>query len=101
MTEKGFIICRPEGETTLNGLEYLLDDKDEIWHFDSEKEATGFLNEHGINEEDIMLKYHAFCQHCAKGFFFDKEDAPDEEDRAFYVCPDCKRIIENRINNKH
>lgn len=102
MTEKGFIIGRPIEGISLNGLEYLLDDeRNGITHFDTEEEARRFMAEHGIDEEDIILQYHIFCRHCAKEFFFETDAIPKGEDRVFYVCTECKRIIENKINNKH
>jgi hypothetical protein len=88
MTEKGFIICRPEGETTLNGLEYLLDEKNEIRHFDSEEEVSRYLEEWGLSDnEDILVKYHIFCRRCAGEFFFDTTEVPEDTD--FYLCPVC------------
>jgi DNA-directed RNA polymerase subunit RPC12/RpoP len=99
MTEKGFIICRHEHGITLNKLEYLLDDKNEIRHFDSEQEVTDFMEKFGIEKDNVMVKYHIFCMHCGKEFFFEMEEMPDEEDKVFYVCIDCKKIIEKKINN--
>jgi DNA-directed RNA polymerase subunit RPC12/RpoP len=96
MTEKGFIISRPSGETTLNGPEYLLDDKDEIRHFNTKQEVTDFLEEHGIDEEDVSIQYHAFCMQCGKEFFFDTDEMPEEEDLVFYFCPDCAKIINEK-----
>jgi hypothetical protein len=93
MTEKGFIICRPEGETTLNGLEYLLDEKNEIRHFDSEEETNRYLEEWKLSDnEDIFIKYHIFCRHCVKEFFFDTNKVPEDMD--FYLCPDCIKDYE-------
>lgn len=96
--EKGFIICRPVGETTLNGLEYLFDDKNEIRHFNTEDEAVAFLKEHGLDWEDLMIQYHVFCMHCAKEFFFETDAMPEDARSVFYVCPDCKRMIEEQMN---
>jgi len=98
MTEKGFILCRPFGETALNGLEYLLNDKNEIRHFNTEEEVAAFRKAHGLDWEDIMMLYHAFCMHCAKEFFFETDAMPEDIASAFYVCPDCKRMIEEQMN---
>jgi hypothetical protein len=87
MTEKGFIICRPESETILNGLEYLLDEKNEIRYFDSEEKVNYYLEEWDLSDnENIRVKYHIFCRHCAKEFFFDTTEIPEDTD--FFLCPD-------------
>jgi predicted Zn-ribbon and HTH transcriptional regulator len=101
MTEKGIIICRPLGETTLNGLEYLLDGRNEIRHFVSVEEAGDFLRKHGINidneDESIILKYHAFCRQCGKEFFFDMDKLPENVEEECYFCPACKREIDEKL----
>ena len=99
MTEKGFIICRPSGETTLNGLEYLLDDRNEIMHFETEEKVKDFLKENGIeDDEDIIIQYHIFCQQCAREFFFDTANVPDETEDGLYICPECKTLIKEKKN---
>jgi DNA-directed RNA polymerase subunit RPC12/RpoP len=99
MTEKGIIIARPAEGISLNGLEYLFEDeRDEIRHFDSLEEANKFLAERSVDDEDIILQYHIFCQNCAKEFFFETDEMPEETETAFYVCPDCKKIIEEKQN---
>ena len=99
MTEKGFILCCPVEGTSSNGLEYLFDDKNEIRHFDTEEEVAAFRKHHSPDWEDIMTLYHVFCMHCAKEFFFEMEDIPEDVTRTLYVCPDCNHIIEKQLNN--
>ena len=101
MTEKGFIICRPMGETTLNGLEYMFDDKNEIRHFDTEEEVSAFRDEHDLDPEDIIVQYHAFCMQCAKEFFFETDDMPEDIANMLYVCPDCQHEIEELKKQKN
>ncbi len=104
MTEKGIIICRPDSETTLNGLEYLLDERNEIKHFTSKNEAEIFLQKHGIDmnneEEAIILKYHVFCSQCCKEFFFDMDEIFEDVEDECYFCPTCKLEIEEKISGK-
>ena len=51
-----FAVSRNAGETTLNGREYLLDDKNNIMVFNTVEDATGYLVANGINidEEELM-----------------------------------------------
>jgi DNA-directed RNA polymerase subunit RPC12/RpoP len=98
MTEKGFIICRPVEGISLNGLEYLFDDRNEIWHFDTKEDVWQLLEEHDIaDDEDIIIQYHVFCQQCSKEFFFEADSVPEETTDGLYVCPDCKPKIEKLL----
>ncbi len=47
------MIGRPAGETTLNGLEFVLDDDGEVMLFDSEEDAIDFLKDFGLEEDEI------------------------------------------------
>lgn len=47
------IVGRPINGISLNGLEWLLDDEDEVMEFDSEEQATAFLQENGMTEEEM------------------------------------------------
>lgn len=46
-------IGRPINGVTINGLEYVLDDEDELMLFDSIEEAKEFLRENGIDDDEI------------------------------------------------
>ena len=52
MTTK-VIIGRAAGGVSINGLEYLLDEKGQEMTFDSERAAREYLREHGIPESEI------------------------------------------------
>lgn len=52
MTSK-IIIGRAVGGVSINGLEYLLDEKGQEMTFDSERAAREYLREHGIPESEI------------------------------------------------
>jgi phage terminase large subunit GpA-like protein len=54
---------------------------------------------HKIEDESTILRYHVFCNQCGKEFFFTTNEMPDEEDKAFYLCPDCKKFITKKLNN--
>lgn len=46
-------IGRPINGVTINCLEYVLDDEDELMLFDSIEEAKEFLRENGIDDDEI------------------------------------------------
>jgi hypothetical protein len=47
---KKYIIGRPVNGITINGREYVRNDKDELMLFDSENEAKAFLAKHGVTD---------------------------------------------------
>lgn len=49
----GIIVGRHIEEITLNPLEYILDDNNEIMIFNSIKNAKEFLKKHGFTDEEI------------------------------------------------
>lgn len=49
-------IGRPINGVTINGLEYVLDDEDELMLFDSIEEAKEFLRENGIDDDEIEVE---------------------------------------------
>lgn len=51
--KKKIIVGRPINGISLNGDEYLLDDKNEVLEFDSEHDAKKFLIENGIDFNDL------------------------------------------------
>jgi len=46
-------IGRPIGGITLNGLEFVLDDKGDVMLFDDEDAAKEFLRSHGYKDNEI------------------------------------------------
>ena len=48
-----FIVGRAINGVTINGNEYLLDQRDEPMLFESENDAVHFLQAHGCTEEEI------------------------------------------------
>lgn len=52
MTETKFVIARAINGITINGREYVCDEKDEPILFDSEDLALAFLKENGINDPE-------------------------------------------------
>lgn len=100
---KKVIVGRPINGISLNGLEYILDDEDEIRYFDSIDEAKTLLREHGYDDEDMedylvfkesedrtcfrcgsplfksnIQGYTYQCFHCDEDFYaFEQEDRLD------------------------
>jgi hypothetical protein len=52
-SEKRVIIGRPINGISINGLEYALDEHDEVKEFADRKEAVRFLKDHGAQDEDM------------------------------------------------
>jgi hypothetical protein len=52
-TDKRVIIGRPINGISINGLEYALDEHDEIKEFAGKKEAVQFLKDNGFLDKDM------------------------------------------------
>lgn len=75
----GIIIGRHINGITLNPLEYVLDEDDEVMVFETEDKARDFLREYGFDDEDM------------EHFVFEEVFAEHEEyyTEAVEVCPHC------------
>ena len=64
---------RPINGITINGLEWLLTEEGEVMIFDSEEQATQFLKEHGLTDEDLEWVQFAHsigtCRRCGSPLF--------------------------------
>lgn len=67
------IAGRPIEGITINGLEWLLTDEDEVMIFDSEELAVQFLKDHGVTDEALaaVVFVHSIgtCRRCGSPLF--------------------------------
>lgn len=67
------VVGRPVNGISLNGLEFLLDDEDEVIYFSSVDEAKKYLDDAGIEPEEYseytFLESGGTCRKCGSPLF--------------------------------
>ena len=79
---RGVCIARPINGITLNGLEWLYLDSENIRLFPDKAQAIQFLKEHGCTEQDIRgfrFFYHTSCEYCGMWLLVEDIDITEDE----------------------
>ena len=91
--EFGYAIGRPINGIPVNGLEYILDDKNELMLFSTKAEAVSYLKEHGVPDDgidDFTFQYYTKCLNCGKMVTIDGDDIMHDDLGDHVVCPMCE-----------